>query len=48
MVVLLYGCIVVNGCNKSNFSGCLYTKTPQSLSEVNKLSTHSGQYLSCR
>ncbi|EGE65666.1 hypothetical protein ECSTEC7V_1468 [Escherichia coli STEC_7v] len=46
--MLLYGCIVVNGCNNSNFPYYLYTKTPQSLSEVNKLSTHSGQYLSCR
>ncbi|CAQ89144.1 hypothetical protein EFER_1628 [Escherichia fergusonii ATCC 35469] len=48
MVVLLYGCIVVNGCNKSDFCDALYRKTPEKLSEVNKLSTYSGQYLSRR
>ncbi len=40
--------IAVNGCKESPFSGCSAGKTRQCLSEINKPSTHSGQYLSRR
>ncbi|KMT93373.1 hypothetical protein SEEN6802_17768 [Salmonella enterica subsp. enterica serovar Newport str. 36802] len=46
--MLLYGCIAVNGCNKSAFQTISGEKTPRNLSEVNKPSTYSGQYLSRR